>query len=592
MPTDETTPPPPIDETPKVDTSPQLETQPVEDERYYRITWVGDFGAGERLAAPAPVDKEDFAPLLARSLPELRLRVKVAGFADEVEAVVKIGELRDFSPERFLPQIPTARWRLGVRDKLRAALSGDATAEDVKTALEAAASADSSLRWLTAAPAEDRWAAPAAGGGSILDQVDEPDPGRKFMAEIEHLISASSSQLAPDVRQRIKAVLPRLEGELETLANAVLKDADFRALECAWRSLRFVIDRVDFRERIRMEIVGATRDEAAEALINQVINPALDGARPTPNLIVFDYGIKNEPVDFALLDRAAQFAAALPVPLTFPVEAAFFDVKNMRLLKNLPNFKNLMGGWQFAKYRSLREQRHARVLVPVLGRLILRQPYERKEKSSAFTCDEQANAISDLLWAHGHLAVPICAARSFAQHKWPTRMFGSEMGKLEDLPIVPNPHRPDEPWGPGDLTLPERRITELPAVGMNFLQSLPGKDECVLVGGVSAAMAPSGDQQAMREVSLPYQQFANVVSDWLCTNVPLQRGKPANEIQESVLFGLARLLGLKSAEEMEAVQIGVGPHPEDPNVTLIAVHLDPPARLVPGGVHMELTLAV
>jgi len=38
---------------------------------------------------------------------------------------------------------------------------------------------------------------------------------------------------------------------------------------------------------------------------------------------------------------------------------------------------------------------------------------------------------------------------------------------------------------------------------------------------------------------------------------------------------------------MEAVQVGVGPDPEDPSRTVVQIRLTPPGRIVPGGLHIE-----
>jgi hypothetical protein len=196
-----------------------------------------------------------------------------------------------------------------------------------------------------------------------------------------------------------------------------------------------------------------------------------------------------------------------------------------------------------------------------------------------------------MLWTGGHLALGICAARAYARHGWPTRMFGAEAGKLEDLPVVDNPNDPQNPWGPGDLFLPDRRIDELPEVGMNFLQAVKNRDYCILLGGVSAARPmPTKEttkHQAVLEISLPYQQFASIASAYLSEELPSLRGLQPQRVQEQLIFGLAKLLGIKEESEMEAVQVGVGPNPEDPTRTLVQIRLDPPARIVPGGLHIE-----
>jgi predicted component of type VI protein secretion system len=327
-----------------------------------------------------------------------------------------------------------------------------------------------------------------------------------------------------------------------------------------------------------------------------VISPAYDGDITTPGTIIFDYPCANTPADIAMLDELAQHAAGLPVTVTFPIEAAFFNVKHVGLLKNLPNLPGLVDGWQFAKWKSLRDQAYSKSLVPVLGRFILRAPYAVKPRAAEFCCAETVTGERDLLWGGGHLAVGLCAARAYARHGWPTRMFGAQAGKLADLPVVENPKDANRPWGPGDLTLPDRRLDELPAVGINVLMSVKNQDHCILLGGVSAKRPVQtkdvSAQQAALEVSLPYQQFSNIAGAYLCEQLPTLRGLAPEDIQKQLLFGLANLLGVKEEADLEAVQVGVGPHPQDASQTLVQIRLTPPGRIVPGGLHIEFGFAL
>ena len=70
------------------------------------------------------------------------------------------------------------------------------------------------------------------------------------------------------------------------------------------------------------------------------------------------------------------------------------------------------------------------------------------------------------------------------------------------------------------------------------------------------------------------------------------RGLGHEEIQKRLLFGLANLLGVKEEADLEAVQVGVGPNPQDPAQALVQIRLTPPGRIVPGGLHIEFGFAV
>src|SRR5690606_13188227 len=117
----------------------------------------------------------------------------------------------------------------------------------------------------------------------------------------------------------------------------------------------------------------------------------------------------------------------------------------------------------------------------------------------------------------------------------------------------------------------------------------------MLLGGVSAARPVTtqqvGMQQASLEISLPYQQLNNAISTRLCEIQPELRGLSAEDIQTRLLGELTVLLGV-TADQAEAVQVGVGAHPEQPGQTIVQVRVIPPAAIAPGGVPVDYGFAV
>lgn len=571
--------------------------------RPYSVVLISDLGAGGRISGCVNVDKDDFAKVLAAARPTLRMAMKGPGGSDW-EFELSIDSLKMLEPAGFLSRIDGARWRLGARERLLERRAAKISAEELSAALRQVAAGDASLAWLTQPVASSSGGA-AAGDpaaptkGSILDMVDEPDETARVSAEIGRIAEAASdpgNRVSSTEATTNASRLARLERELTEIANAVLKQPEFRRLESAWRGLKLLVDQFDFRAGLRLAIVDAVREAAAERLVEHVTDPAFNGDAATPGLIVFDYAISNNPQHLALLDRVAQAAVGLPTPVTFPIDPTFFDIKSLRLLKNLPALPGLVDSFQFAKWKSFRDQPYARSLAPVVGSFVLRAPHAARPEAREFTCTESTSAIGDLLWGGGHLALAVCAARSVARHGWPTRMFGAEAGKIADLPLIPNPNDPQSPWGPGDLVLPDRRWDELTAIGMNSLMAIPGKDHCILIGGVTVARPivtqDVPKQQAILEVSLPYQQVSNIASAWLCEQLPTLRGAPAEQIQQRLLMGLASLMKINTVADMEAVKVGVGAHPEAPGQTLVQIQLAPPATIAPEGLTINFGFAV
>lgn len=572
--------------------------------RNYLIAVVSDLGGGpsDRLT---PIDKETFASVIGAFRPTIAIAIKDAlgTGTGELEFKLSFDSMKSFEPTGLLKQFPAGSWRLGLREKVAARQTGAISPDDLTAACNAAAAGDASLAWLTAALHGAASGTAASGGtaaragGSVLDSIGDPtDTGSKVSRDVEDIARSAgdpNARIGAGETTRLASILSRLDRELGALANAVLKHPDVARLETAWRSLKFLIDRVDFRENVRVGVVNSRRDDALDTLVTAIIEPTFDGTLPTPGLVVFDYWFTNNPADIEALDMLGQHCQGVPMPVTFPLDAGFFGVKSLRLIKNLPNLSGVVDSWQFAKWKALREKPYARALAPVVGRFVLR-PLHAAKTSGEFSPAETAASIDEVRWAGGQWAMAVCAGRAFSRHGWPTRMFGTDAGKIEDLALVPNPHDAASPWGPGDLIIADR-VNELYPLGMNALTPVVGKDFCALQGGMTVARpvitADHGPQSAATEVSLPYAQFANIVSAWLCEKMATMRGAPANEIQEKLIMGLTGLL-VPAADETECIQVGVGDAPDGSGQTAVMVRVTPPAKVSPGGVHLDFTFLV
>lgn len=577
-------------------------TPEVDGKKPYHIVLVSDLLADDRLDKLTPVDKNDFSAVMARAAAQPAVAIKNPLGGDDLECRLKLDSLKALQPVDLLEQVPGGRERLVIRKRLVERQSGKISSRDLETALGGAATVDKSLGWLIGASAADTAATPesprAAGGASLLDMVEEPSESDKVTADVERLAAAAGDK---DARVggaefgRVKSMIERIDAELTSIADAVYKHPDVQRAERAWRGLKFLVDRIDFREGPRLNIVHATREEAVARFIEQVVEPAFDGDIPTPGLVLFDYGFNSKPADVAMLDELAQHAASLPVPLVVPLTPEFFNVKSVALIKNLPNLSGLTDGWQFAKWKALRDQDYSKVIMPILGSFVLRAPHTGGKKGE-FAYQQTVNSAKDLLWAGGHLAMGVCAAASYAKHGWPTRMFGAQAGKIEDLPVVQNAKDADKPFGPGDALLPDRKTTEFPAIGINLLQAVKGQDHCLVTGGVSmrrpVTTAEVSSQQAMMEVSTPYQMFSSLVASRLCEAVPTLHGLTCDQIKANLVFGLRGLMGLRDDDDEEAVQIATAPSPDNPGQTIVAVRITPPSAVVPGGLHVEMSFPV
>ncbi|MBU0638148.1 MAG: type VI secretion system contractile sheath small subunit, partial [Planctomycetes bacterium] len=147
------------DDAPDVNYTPGANTPEVSERRPYTVVLISDFQAGERLSRLSPVDKDDFAELLARAQPGRPIAINDPfGDGPDWEFKLTFDKLKTFEPAGLLAQVPGARTRLAVREKIAERGRGNVSADELANALNSAADMDGTLSWLRGA------AAPATGG--------------------------------------------------------------------------------------------------------------------------------------------------------------------------------------------------------------------------------------------------------------------------------------------------------------------------------------------------------------------------------------------------------------------------------------------
>ncbi|MGC3998207.1 MAG: type VI secretion system contractile sheath large subunit, partial [Anaeromyxobacter sp.] len=118
---------------------------------------------------------------------------------------------------------------------------------------------------------ETQGAAAAEGGASLLDEIlaeskmKPSDEGyeiarRGMAAFMQELLAPGKSAEKVD-RGAVDAMIAEIDQRLSAQVNEILHAPEFQKLESAWRSLRFVVERTNFRENIKMEILSLPKED-------------------------------------------------------------------------------------------------------------------------------------------------------------------------------------------------------------------------------------------------------------------------------------------------------------------------------------------
>ena len=283
-----------------------------------------------------------------------------------------------------------------------------------------------------------------------------------------------------------------IDQKLSKQVDAVLHNKDFQKLESAWCSLKFMVDRTDFRENNKIEILNVSKqnllddfEDAPEITKSGLYRTCYTqeygqfGGKPY-GLMVGNYEFGPGPQDIKLLQDVASVATMAHAPFVTAADSAFFGLDDFSGLPNLKDLKAIFEGPQYVKWQSFRESEDARNVALVLPRFLLRLPYgQDTQPAKSFNYKEDvSNGNDNFLWGNAAFAFASRITDSFAKYRWCANIIGPQGGgAVEDLPMYQY-----EAMGelqtkiPTEILISERREFELAEEGFIALTMRKGSD--------------------------------------------------------------------------------------------------------------------
>jgi type VI secretion system protein ImpC len=272
---------------------------------------------------------------------------------------------------------------------------------------------------------------------------------RGVQALIAELLAPNRSSEKVD-KAFADALIAEIDAKLSKQLDQILHHKDFQKLESAWRGLKFVIDRVDFRENIKCELLNVSKEDLATDFEDapEITKSGLYrlaytaeygqfGGKPYGSIFAnYDFG--PGPQDVALLQNCAAVAAMSHAPFFAAAGPAFFGEKSLLNLPNLKDLRAIFEGPQYTKWQSFRESEDARYVGLLLPRFLLRLPYgETTVPVKSFNYEEAAVGNHDAyLWGNAAYAFATRIADSFAKYRWCPNIIGPQAGgTVENLPL-------------------------------------------------------------------------------------------------------------------------------------------------------------
>ena len=401
---------------------------------------------------------------------------------------------------------------------------------------------------MTEAQGEATEAKSAEAAVSLLDEIVEASrlkPGEEGFSATKNGLRAFLKELVTEdgsvkvSTALVDKMMTELDAKLSAQTNVIMHSKEFQALESAWRGMKFLIDRTDFRQNIKIEFINASKEDLLDDFEDA---PEITRSGLYKNVYTAEYGqFGGQPVgvilgnyefgpgtqDMALLQNIAAVSAMSHAPFISAASKSFFGIDSWEKLPNLKDIKSILEMPQYTKWRSFRESENARYVGLTLPRFLLRVPFGSETvPAKSFTFEEEAVDSDDFCWGNTAFAFGSRLTESFAKYRWCANIIGPQGGgAVENLPVYNF-----ESMGqiqtriPTEVLISERREYELSEEGFIALTMRKGADNAAFFSANSCQKAktfantPEGKEAELNyrlSTQLPYMMIMNRLAHYI-----------------------------------------------------------------------------
>ncbi|HAE79247.1 type VI secretion system contractile sheath large subunit [Morganella morganii] len=470
-------------------------------------------------------------------------------------------------------------------------------------------------------------------GTSLLDEImsqsrmtpetEAYDIARQGVAAFISNILASDSKEEPINKLLIDKMLVELDKKLSAQMDEILHNDNFQEVESSWRSLKLLVDRTDFRENIKINIIHATKSELLEdfefspeivqsGFYKHVYSAGYGqfGGEPVA-AVVGNYAFSNTTPDMKLLQYVSAVGAMAHAPFLSSVSPDFFGVSSYTELPAIKDLKSVFEGPAHTKWRALREAEDSRYLGLTAPRFLLRLPYDMVENPiKNFNYRESVKQNHDhYLWGNTAFLLAAGINNSFANYRWCPNIIGPQSGgSVSDLPV-----HCFEAMGelqtkiPTEVLITDRREFELAEEGFITLTMRKGSDNAAFFSANSVQKPkhyPNTREGKMAETNyklgtqLPYMFIINRLAHYIKVLQREQIGawKERQDLERELNIWLKQYIAdqenppsdVRSKRPLRSAQIQVLDVEGDPGWNQVAIQVRPHFKYM--GASFELSL--
>ena len=338
----------------------------------------------------------------------------------------------------------------------------------------------------------------------------------------------------------IDRMISELDHKLSLQMDEIIHHESFQKVESAWRGLKLLVERTDFTQNIKIEVLNASKEDLYDdfedapditksGLYKLVYTAEYGqfGGEPVGALIA-NYNFGPNSVDMKTMQNTAAISAMAHAPLIAAAGPEFFGLDEFEGLPNLKELSSIFEGPQFAKWRSFRESEDSRYVGLTLPRFLLRSPYHPEENpAKAFDYKEDVSSTHEnYLWGNTAFAMATRLTESFSKYRWCPNIVGPQSGgAVEDLPVHLYESMGDlEAKVPTEVLISDRKEYELSEQGFIPLTMRKGSDNAAFFSANSTQLPKyfGNDEEGKQKelnfrlgTQLPYMFIINRLAHYL-----------------------------------------------------------------------------
>ncbi|HEY4291976.1 type VI secretion system contractile sheath large subunit [Luteibacter sp.] len=294
-----------------------------------------------------------------------------------------------------------------------------------------------------------------------------------------------------------------LDARIGAQLDAIMHAPVFQRIEAAWRGLKFLVDRTDFRKNVKLELIDISKEalrqdfeDAPELVQSGLYRHAYVQEYDTPGgqpigAVISDYEFDSSARDVALLRDISRVAASSHMPFIGAAGPAFFGKQTMEEVAAIQDIGTYFDRAEFTRWRGFRESDDARYIGLTMPRVLGRLPYgpdTRPVRGFNYVEGVKGSEHSRYLWVSAAFAFAANMVRSFVDNGWCVQIRGPQAGgKVNDLPV----HMYDlgtgfQPKIPTEVLIPETREFEFANLGFIPLSFYKNHDYACFFSASSA----------------------------------------------------------------------------------------------------------